>query len=176
MKNTKSVWQRFVAICMILLLVLSALTPLQAGHVQASETGPQIDARFWQDEPTVGFYIDSANKYLLETVKQPKFGTTAGEWSVLSLLRGMQLGYDYVNHIPADYFDGYISRIEETVSTTLTSNTFLDNIKSTEYSRLMLTLGALSYDATSVGVADAKFDFIEDLSSSFTYEIGRAHV
>ena len=169
MRKTKGIWQRFLAVFMALLLVLSTLSPMQA---QASDTKTATDtfgARFWNDEPTIGFYINSANRYLLETVKSPQFGTTAGEWSVLDLLRGMHLGYDYINHISNDYFDGYISRFEQKISKTLGTSQYIDKNKSTEYSRLMLTLGSLGYDAKAVGVAGDKYDFIEDLSSSFAF-------
>ena len=162
MIKTKGIWQRFIAIFMTLLLVLSTLSPMQA---QASDTKTATDtfgARFWNDEPTIGFYINSANRYLLETVPSPKFGTTAGEWSVLDLLRGMHLGYDYINHIPSDYFDGYISRFEQTVSEKLGTSQYIDRNKSTEYSRLMLTLSSLGYDVTAVGQEGAKYDFLED--------------
>ena len=140
-------------------------------QVQASDTTleDKVGARFWNDEPTIGFYINSANRYILETVQSPKFGTTAGEWSMLDLLRGMHLGYDYINHIPSDYFDGYISRFEQTISEKLGKTQYIDRNKSTEYSRLMLTLSSLGYDVTAVGIEGKKYDFIEDLSESFTY-------
>ena len=139
MKTSSKTWRSVFAVLLSVLLVLSTLSPMQ---VQASDTTleDKVGARFWNDEPTIGFYINSANRYILETVQSPKFGTTAGEWSMLDLLRGMHLGYDYINHIPSDYFDGYISRFEQTISEKLGKTQYIDRNKSTEYSRLMLTL------------------------------------
>src|SRR5699024_1249807 len=115
----------------------------------------------------VGFYINAASRYTLETVPKPNMGTTSGEWSVMNLLRGMYTGYDYVNYIPSTYFTDYIQRIEEYVDN---KNGNLDRNKSTEWSRLILALSALDYDISNV----ADYDFIERLSEShrFSYRQG----
>lgn len=127
-----------------------------------------LEVRFWEDEkPPIGFYINSSSRYILETVTAPKMGSTFGEWSVMDLLRGLYTGYDYINHIPNDYFDDYIERIEEYVAD---KNGVLDRNKSTEWSRLILTLSALGYDIREV----AGHDFVSKLSEShkFSYRQG----
>lgn len=128
----------------------------------------EAEVRFWEDKkPPIGFYINASSRYILETVTEPKMGSTFGEWSVMDLLRGMYTGYDYINHIPSNYFDDYIGRIEEYVDNV---NGMLDRNKSTEWSRLTLALSALGYDIRNV----ADYDFVKELSKSheFSYKQG----
>lgn len=85
---------------------------------------------------------------LAATVTEPKFGTSGGEWTVLSLARGGYYEKD------SDYFSDYYDRIVETVNTTAAAvnlNGALHATKSTENSRLILALSAIGRDATKVG-------------------------
>ena len=85
---------------------------------------------------------------LAATVTEPAFGTSAGEWTVLSLARGEYFNKDNV------YFTDYYNRIVETVNTTAASvnkNGALHKIKSTENSRVIMALSSIGKDATAVG-------------------------
>jgi hypothetical protein len=96
---------------------------------------------------------------LAETVTEPVFGTTAGEWTVLSLARGGYFAKDNA------YFTDYYDRIVETVNTTASKvnmNGALHKAKSTENSRLIVALSALGKDATSVG----DWDLVEAYSAN----------
>ena len=82
------------------------------------------------------------------TVTEPAFGTTAGEWTVLSLARGGYFAKDNA------YFTDYYNRIVQTVNETAASvnmNGALHKNKSTENARLIVALSAIGKDATSVG-------------------------
>lgn len=92
--------------------------------------------------------LNATMAQLAATVTEPVFGTTAGEWTVLSLARGGYYAKDNA------YFTDYYDRIVETVNTTAASvnlNGALHKSKSTENSRLIVALSALGKDATSVG-------------------------
>ncbi len=92
--------------------------------------------------------LNATMQQLAETVKEPSFGTNAGEWTVFSLARG---GYFSKNNA---YFINYYNRIVETVNETASKvnlNGALDKNKSTENSRLIVALSAIGKDATSVG-------------------------
>ena len=96
---------------------------------------------------------------LAATVTEPVFGTTAGEWTVLSLARGNYYAKDTA------YFTDYYDRIVETVNTTATSVNMsgaLHKNKSTENSRLIVALSAIGKDATSVG----NWDLVEAYSAN----------
>ncbi len=86
---------------------------------------------------------------LAATVTAPSFGTSAGEWTVLSLARGGYYAKD------SAYFAGYYERIVETVNETAASvslaNGALHKNKSTDNARLILALSSIGKDATSVG-------------------------
>ena len=85
---------------------------------------------------------------LADTVREPAFGTNAGEWTVLGLARG-----EYYNKDNA-YFNDYYNRIVETVNETAVSvnmNGALHKVKSTENSRLIVALSSIGKDATAVG-------------------------
>ena len=125
----------------------------------------KLEVRFWEDEqPDIGFYINSTARYTLHTVDTPSFGTFNGEWSVMNLLRGLYTGYSYVNELEPSYFEGYIQRVEDYVNS---KNGNLDRNKSTEWSRAILALTALGYDITNV----AGYDFIDKLSESFRFTL-----
>src|SRR5699024_10855385 len=95
---------------------------------------------------------------------EPNFGTSFGEWSVMDLLRGMYTGADYINYIPEDYFESYISNVETHVKG---KEGKLDRSKLTEWSRAVLALTPLGYDITDV----AGYKFIDAHSVSPTNAI-----
>ena len=96
---------------------------------------------------------------LAETVKEPVFGTNAGEWTVLSLARGDYYAKDNF------YFTDYYNRIVETVNQTAASVNMsgaLHAKKSTENSRLIVALSSIGKDATAVG----NWDLVEAYSAN----------
>jgi len=107
----------------------------------------------------VSAVLNATMAEMATTVTEPVFGTTAGEWTVLSLARG---GYYAKNHA---YFSDYYNRIVETVNETAASvnlNGALHKNKSTENSRLIVALSAIGKNATSVG----KYDLVEAYSAN----------
>ncbi len=83
------------------------------------------------------------------TVTEPSFGTSGGEWTVMTLARG---GYykadnDYFN----DYYDRIVTYVNETAPTVASNNGALHKTKSTENSRLIIALSSIGKDATKVG-------------------------
>lgn len=158
------------SVILVFILVMNMFPSIvSAIAYDQGEDYKKLEIRFWEDnQPELGFYINASAKYILETVTEPNMGSIFGEWSVMDLLRGLYTGYDYVNHIPSNYFEDYISRIEDYV---IEKDGNLNRNKSTEWSRLILTLTALDYDITNVA---GKYDFIEKLSSShrFSYRQG----
>lgn len=162
-----------LAVVMMITAIAAVWVPKETAYAEAwdwQQAASQLDVRFWEDEvpdsENVRFYINAAARYLLETVPEPGYGTTGGEWSVLGLLRGMYMGLDYMNQIPETYFTDYLSRVEEKVAKRYEEHGALDQAKSTEYSRLMLAMTALGYDVTNVA---GRYDFIDKLSSSYQY-------
>lgn len=158
---------RFISFIVTIMLVLftTIVAPLQVSAAAHDPNDEDYDYgfRFWEDEvPDVGFYINASARYTLETVAEPGFGTASGEWSVMNLLRGKYTGYDYVSHIPEDYFTRYYEKVNDYVAG---KNGNLDRNKSTEWSRAMLALSALDQPVTDV----AGYDFIDKLSSSYIF-------
>ena len=103
--------------------------------------------------------LNATMAQLAATVTEPVFGTTAGEWTVLSLARGNYYAKDNA------YFTNYYDRIVETVNTTAASVNMsgaLHKNKSTENSRLIVALSAIGKDATSVG----NWDLVEAYSAN----------
>ncbi|MFD2129783.1 InlB B-repeat-containing protein [Pseudogracilibacillus auburnensis] len=155
------------------LLLLIGIDPRQT-HAVAHDPNDQnydYQLRFWEDrQPDIGFYINAAARHTFETVPDPNMGTISGEWSVMNLLRGMYTGYDYINTLDTyennsgkeKYFTDYMKRIEDYV---VIKQGNLDRNKSTEWSRLILSLSALDYDISDV----SGFDFIDRLSSSHRF-------
>lgn len=149
--------KRFIAVLMTFILVIASL-PLSLTVDAAAydpktlqEGGATLDLRFWEDQkPDSGFYINAGNRFLLENVTAPQFGTSAGEWSVMDLLRGMYTGADYLNYIPKNYFEDYVERVNGYV---IAKKGDLDRNKSTEWSRTTLSLSSLGIDIRSVGEA-----------------------
>lgn len=116
--------------------------------------GEDMVLRQSQDVSSV---LNDTMEQLAITVKEPNFGTNAGEWTVFSLARGeyMKKGHEY--------FEGYYERIVDTVNeiaTNVDKNGALDKNKSTENSRLIVALSAIGKDATAVG----NWDLVEAYS------------
>ena len=112
-----------------------------------------------REPQSVSSVLNATMAQLAATVTEPVFGTTAGEWTVLSLARGNYYAKDNA------YFTGYYDRIVETVNTTAASVNMsgaLHKNKSTENSRLIVALSALGIDATSVG----DWDLVEAYSAN----------
>lgn len=159
-----------ISLMLLSFVMVLSMMPLQslAAAFDPKTDYESLEARFWEDEkPPIGFYINASARYILETVPEPAMGTSSGEWSVMDLLRGKYTGYDYINYIPNNYFEDYLTRIEGYV-TDKKGN--LHRAKSTEWSRLILALSSLGYDIKNV----AGYDFIEELSKShkFSYRQG----
>ena len=89
---------------------------------------------------------------LAADIPAPAFGTSGGEWTVISLARG---GYYNAGN---QYFEDYYGRVAETVpgmeEKALAAGKqagALDKNKSTENSRLIMALSAIGKDPTNVG-------------------------
>ncbi len=108
---------------------------------------------------SVSVQLNTTMAQLAATVTAPVFGTTAGDWVVLSLARGRYYEKD------SAYFSDYYDRIVKTVNTTaskLNLNGALHKSKSTENSRLIVALSAIGKDATCVG----NWDLVEAYSAN----------
>ncbi len=121
--------------------------PAFAKIVVKGDTAPEATEAPRQPQD-VSAVLNATMAQLANTVKEPSFGTNAGEWTVFSLARGGYFAKDNA------YFTDYYNRIVETVNETASSinlNGALDKNKSTENSRLIVALSAIGKDATSVG-------------------------
>lgn len=126
-------------------------------------TKEELKLRFWENKaPDYRFYINAGERYILETVTKPEVGSTFGEWSVMDLLRGAYSGMDYLNYIPENYFTDYETRVENYVKD---KNGILDRSKSTEWSRITLSMTAMGHSIKDVG----GFDFVDKLSQSYKF-------
>lgn len=148
-------------------LIAMLLMPLQVDAAAydpqtATENNEALPLQFYEEKPDVGFYLNSAARYILETTPNPSFGTVQGEWSVFSLLRGMYTGAHYMELIPQQYFENYVKKVEQEVAK---KEGNLDRNKSTEWSRAILSLTALGQDITNV----SGYNFIEKLSESYRF-------
>ena len=107
--------------------------------------GEQETPREAQD---VSVVLNATMAQLAATVTEPVFGTTGGEWTVLTLARGEYFEKD------STYFTDYYNRIVEYVNeqaASINNNGALHKRKSTDNSRLILALSSIGKDATSVG-------------------------
>ena len=112
-----------------------------------------------REAQSVSSQLNATMAQMASTITAPVFGTTAGEWTVLSLARG-----DYYAKDNA-YFTDYYDRIVATVNNTAASvnmNGALHKVKSTENSRLIVALSSIGKDATSVG----DWDLVEAYSAN----------
>ena len=103
--------------------------------------------------------LNATMAQMAATVTEPVFGTTAGEWTVLSLARGGYYAKD--NAYFTDYYDRIVTTVNETATSVNMSGALHKN-KSTENSRLIVALSALGKDATSVG----DWDLVEAYSAN----------
>ncbi len=160
-KNKKiSVSKKLVRSAIIVTLTLATGQQVYAVSYDPNEDYKDLGLRFWEDQkPGVDFYINSTSKYLLNEVPAPFFDQ--GDWSVFSLARGMYLGADYLNQIPANYFPNYIKEIEKEVFT----NKRFGNPKLTDVDRLIFSLTPLNYNIQNVSSNNT--DFTLKLSESF---------
>ena len=101
-----------------------------------------------REPQSVGAVLNATMAKLADTVTEPAFGTTAGEWTVLSLARGEHYARD--NAYFTDYYDRIVATVNETAAS-VNMNGALHKNKSTENSRLIVALSAIGKDATSVG-------------------------
>lgn len=94
-------------------------------------------------EPSVSVKdaINTTGNFLYTNTPNPTLGTSAGEWTVLSLARA---GYP----VDKDYYDNYYNNV---VSKIQSCNGVLSTSKYTEYSRVILALTAIGKDVTDVG-------------------------
>lgn len=98
--------------------------------------------------------------YIFENTPNPTFGTSGGEWSILSLARG---GYE----VSEGYYDIYYNNVVTQVKKLMPASSGkaegrLDKNKSTEHSRLIIGLTSIGKDITDVGgydIRDALVDF-----------------
>lgn len=100
-------------------------------------------------------HLDKSLAYIHNTVKNPTF--ISNDWSILSLARG---NYD----VPAGYYDIYYNDVATSVASTIKDGK-LHASKSTENSRVILTLTSIGQDITNVGGynlinALADFDYV----------------
>ena len=89
-------------------------------------------------------YLNKALANIKKTVPTPQVGSTNGEWAVLGLARGNA-------SVTNSYYDSYYDRVVAYVKANINSKGQLDSNKSTENSRIILALTAISEDPTSVG-------------------------
>jgi len=85
--------------------------------------------------------VNSTASYLMKTVFNPAFGNVGGDWVVIAL---SQSGVS----VPKSYYESYYKTVEDYVKSV---NGVLHQKKYTDYSRTVLALTAMGYDATDVG-------------------------
>ncbi|WP_339268804.1 S-layer homology domain-containing protein [Paenibacillus sp. FSL R5-0470] len=94
--------------------------------------------------------LDKSLAYIVNTVKNPSFGTGSGEWSILSLARA-----NY--KVPSGYYDLYYNNVTKMVESLLaTNNGKLHPYFSTENSRGILGLASIGKDITNVAGYDLR--------------------
>jgi hypothetical protein len=92
---------------------------------------------------------------MLNTVKEPQAGSVGGEWAVLGLARS---GCD----APDLYYENYYKTVETYIRA---HNGILDDVKYTDYSRVILGLTAAGYDPRDVAGCDLTAP-LEDFEST----------
>lgn len=93
--------------------------------------------------------LTAVEAQLAATVTEPSFGTSGGEWTVMTLARGGYYTAD--NKYFSDYYDRIVTYVNETAPTVASNNGALHKNKSTENSRLIIALSSIGKDATKVG-------------------------
>lgn len=93
----------------------------------------------------VSAQLEATLAKMVAMVPEPGFGTTAGEWTVLSLARG---GYA----VPDGYFENYYDRVsaEVTDANQYPNTPQLHSAKSTENSRLIVGFASIGKDSRDV--------------------------
>ena len=140
----------------------AALTNLTATQAEVDSARSALDKALNPSGPTTTLDISAQMAatfaLMVKTVPEPGYGTSAGEWTVLTLARG---GYA----VPEGYYRGYYDRVVNIVvngdpdadyDEFITGHGILPDSynKKTEYSRLILGLSSLGIDATDVGGYD----------------------
>lgn len=93
--------------------------------------------------------LDKSLAYIVNTVKNPSFGTGSGEWSILSLARA-----NY--KVPNGYYNLYYNNVVTKISSMIKEDGKLDANKSTENSRAILGLTSIGKDITNVAGHDLR--------------------
>lgn len=135
-----------LTLCLAMALSCMGFTATAAAYDPAKEYAT-TGLSFTTEQPDLRFYINAAAKWELANIPTLGFGTTAGEWTAMDLLRGLYTGGDYINNISSTYFSDYIGVFEQKMIDTKGQ---LHRVKYTEYSRLMLALSSLGYDVHNV--------------------------
>ncbi|MDU4890731.1 MAG: DUF4430 domain-containing protein [Clostridium sp.] len=117
-----------------------ALTTLNS-TLNPEVTPPVPDIDLVQPSPSVNEAISQTAADMYKNTPDPKIGTFAGEWTILSLARA---GYD----VPQSYYDKYYSNVENEL---IEKGGVLHKVKYTEYSRVILGLTSIGRDVTNVG-------------------------
>lgn len=96
---------------------------------------------------SAAFAADEGQKtaqYILENVPSPTVSSIGGEWAIIGLARG---GFN----VPADYFEKYYSALTDFLKV---RNGVLHTRKLTEYSRVILAVGAMGKNPENVAGYD----------------------
>lgn len=123
----------------------------QNGNITAF--GKSVSYTTTVDTESMHLYKSAANA-VLKNVKEPTVASTGGEWAIIGLVRGNMT-------VPENYYENYYKRVEDYVKQMMKAQGTLHKYKSTEYSRLILSLTALGKDVTQVG----GYNLLEGLSS-----------
>lgn len=97
-----------------------------------------------EENPTLKEAYDTTGKKMPKKVKKPDVGSIGGDWAVLGLARS---GKD----VPEDYYDDYYDKVVDYVKDNANDKEQLHRAKSTENSRLILSLTSIGKDPTDVG-------------------------
>ncbi len=103
--------------------------------------------------------LEKAQNYVLSKVSAPKVGSVGGEWAVIALARS---GKKLTN----EYKDSYYKNVEEYVKSNINDKEQMNRSKSTDNSRIILSLTSIGKDPSKVaghnllkGLAD--FDYVK---------------
>ncbi len=96
--------------------------------------------------------LDTTLEYIFNTVAEPMVGSVGGEWSVLTLARG-----NYFDTLSNEYFDTYRQTVIDYITESGMQDhggTILHARKSTDNSRVIISLASIGIDARDVGGYD----------------------
>ncbi len=132
----------------ILMIFLSYSAEIPQVHTKFAAVKAISDANV-SDTETI---CTDTLKKLSETLTEPDVGTIGGDWSVLCLARGEYEGTG------KEYYDSYLKRAESSIKQLSESsgknNGALHRSKSTENSRIILTLGSIGSDPRNINGID----------------------